>query len=93
MEIRPKIWRDLTRSGNQLLGTAKTQNQKKSDVWQWRSTVEIDMMCEGVAVLRHGSVEGVAALRCGSLEGVVVWRFCWRGKEERNEREENEMRD
>jgi hypothetical protein len=84
MEIRPKIWQDLTKSGNQFLGTAKTQNQKKSDVWRWRSTMEIDMMCGGgdrrdvwrgggAASWRRGSLEAVAAWQLGRHCGVEVW--------------------
>ena len=117
VEIQLKIWRDLTRSGNQLLGTAKTQNQKKKvmvaveidggdrrNVWRgggadrrdvWRGGGGDRCVCGGVAVLRlggeavlrHGSMEGLAAWQLGRRCGLVAWRFGWRGKGERNERE------
>uniref|UniRef100_A0A2N9HIM1 Uncharacterized protein n=1 Tax=Fagus sylvatica TaxID=28930 RepID=A0A2N9HIM1_FAGSY len=50
VEIRPKIWRDLTRSGEILPDLARSH--------QIRSTVEIDAMFGGVAVQIDAMCEG-----------------------------------
>uniref|UniRef100_A0A2N9FSK0 Uncharacterized protein n=1 Tax=Fagus sylvatica TaxID=28930 RepID=A0A2N9FSK0_FAGSY len=64
-----QIWRDLTKSGNQLLGTAKNQTRKKSD--------------GGGGYRRWRSTRCVEVWRCRSTRCVEGWRWrsmrVWRG--------------
>ena len=83
VEIRPKIWRDLTRSGEFApdLATNSLARLKPKTKKRVMVAVEIDAMCGGVAVQIDTMCGGVAVeidvcvegWRCYGVEG---WRCC-----------------
>ena len=84
MEIRPKIWRDLTRFGKFSLDLATNSSARQKPKTKKR------VMCGGGDrrdVWRGGGVVAWRVLRRGRRCGVATWKALWRGGLAGGERE------